>query len=137
MRQDSCIDVQSGYELLLYPNKAQFSEQELKLLNQNTQEKFNFLQHYSIKNYLSKLKISAHQLNSKFHYTMCQIMGIENDNDNDLTNKEISLTYSAGPVKKLERWYDSPFFFVYLDCFTHSLGLCVVLCFVWRYFFFE
>lgn len=106
VRQDSCKDSKSGQELMPYPNKPTFDEKSLKQLTNNMNssknknvEKFNFASHYDINGYLNKLKIVAHQLNEKFHYTMFKIMGI----DNYFKNEKLNLVYHAGPVKKLAR----------------------------------
>ena len=84
VRQDSCIDIKSGKELLPFPIKPTFSGKTLKAIerglilagtdkrygndqvNKNVNNDFDFLNSCDTKSYLTQLMVVAHQLNHKF-----------------------------------------------------------------------
>eukprot|EP01083_Nonionella_stella_P076970 209942_1 len=98
LRQDECIERGTGRELLPFPLRPAFSNDQLTKLSANVTE-FNCHNQYDVHGYLSKLILTAHSLNPIFHEAMRIILNIDDQDRND----QYSLKYLEGPVKKLSR----------------------------------
>lgn len=103
VRQDSIIDLDTGEELLKYPNKPQFSNKELKAIDfsmKSGKTNMNIFHHYDANGYLSTLIVTANAVNSEFHDTMRKIFDIEYST---MSNTQLKLSYREGPVKTIAR----------------------------------
>eukprot|EP01084_Bolivina_argentea_P070296 127804_1 len=99
LRQDRCIESGTNKELLPFPIRPIFNNDQLRKLNKMVKE-FDCHNHYNVHGYLSKLILTAHSLNKTFHEIMKSIFEID---DETSSNSNASLVYHEGPVKRLVR----------------------------------
>eukprot|EP01083_Nonionella_stella_P139374 425055_1 len=99
LRQDECIDKETGKELLPFPIRPQFNTDQLRRLNDKVKE-FDCHNHYNVNGYLSKLVLTAHSLNGTFHEAMKLLFGIDKMTSENIRD---GVKYLQGPVKRLVR----------------------------------
>ena len=102
VRQDTAVDIETGEELLKFPNNTAYDRQTLQKiqLSMPSNSNFNVLDHFDANSYLGTLIVTAYSLNPMFHETMKNIFGLT---DNEIKNDKLKVIYGQGPVKTIER----------------------------------
>ncbi len=92
VRNDEIIDDLTGKNLVKYPLKPLYSQNELRRLG--------ILETYNLTAHLANLSIVAHAINEKFHEAIREIFQIDKGTG---ISKDGSVKYRAGPIKGLVR----------------------------------